>query len=338
MKLSLFSVQDHYPEQARTVPELYAQVIKDAELAERLNFDAFFSAEHHFHHYGVVPNPPLLLASIAQRTKRLRLGTAISILTFHNALTLAETYAMLDVLSEGRLLLGVGSGYLPHEFAGYNVNGAEKRDRFDENLLLVRRLLSGERVSHEGRFSSVREVQLNVLPIQKEIPTFIAALRLEAAYHVGRQGLGLLGIPYASLAHFDELEQFVSDYRRGRAEAGLPEEAAEPNEILCLHTHVADSDAEAERVAKDPFDLYVATRLYARKCNYADVMRTGLALFGSPRTVADKMIALGRMGIRHVMTMQNFGGMPPAAVERSMQLMATEVMPRVQRALKLEVA
>ena len=334
MKLSLFSVQDHYPDHPRTVPQLYAQVIADAELAERLNYDAFFSAEHHFHHYGVVPNPPLLLAAIAQRTKRLRLGTAISILTFHNPLTLAENYAMLDVISGGRLLLGVGSGYLPHEFAGYNVNGVEKRDRFDETLMLVRRLLSGERVTHEGKFTSVRDVQLNVLPVQKQLPTFIAALRFEAAYHIGRQGLGLLSIPYASLDHFDQLESFVADYRRGRAEVGLDNDTAEPNEILCMHTHVADTDAEAELVAKDPFDLYVATRLYARKCNYADVIRTGLALFGSPKTVADKMIALGRMGIRHVMTMQNFGGMPPAAVERSMRLMATEVMPRVQRALE----
>jgi alkanesulfonate monooxygenase SsuD/methylene tetrahydromethanopterin reductase-like flavin-dependent oxidoreductase (luciferase family) len=320
------------------VPELYAQVLAEAELAERLNYDAFFSAEHHFHHYGVVPNPPLLLATIAARTKRLRLGTAISILTFHNALTLAETYAMLDTLSNGRLLLGVGSGYLPHEFAGYNVNGAEKRERFDENLSLVRRLLSGERVTHEGKFATVRDVQLNVLPVQKQIPTFIAALRLEAAYHVGRQGLGLLGIPYASLDHFDDLPQFVDDYRRGRAEVGLPVESAEPNEIVCLHTHVAETDAEAERIARDPFDLYVATRLYARKCNYDDVIRTGLALFGSPETVANKMIALREMGIRHVMTMQNFGGMAAADVERSMRLMAQEVMPRVQRATEAVAA
>lgn len=334
MKISLFSVQDHYPNHPRTVAQLYAQVIAEAELAERLNYDAFFSAEHHFHSYGVVPNPPLLLAAIAQRTQRLRLGTAISILTFHNPLTLAETYAMVDVLSNGRLMLGVGSGYLVHEFAGYNINGAEKRERFDENLAIVRKLLTGERISHEGSYTQVKDVQLNVLPVQKQVPTFIAALRPETSYHIGRQGLGLLGIPYASLDKFEQIEGLIRDYREGRSEMGLSNDIAEPNEIMCLHTHVAETDRECERIARDPFDLYVTTRLYARKCNYDEVMGTGLALFGSPETVAQKMIALAKMGVRHVMTMQNFGAMAPEAVQRSMQLMATEVMPRVQRALE----
>lgn len=338
MKLSLFSVQDHYPDHPRTVSQLYEQVIAEADLAEHLGYDSFFSAEHHFHQYGVVPNPPLLLAAIAQRTRRLRLGTAISILTFHNPLTLAETYSMLDVLSKGRLMLGVGSGYLPHEFAGYNIHGAEKRERFDENLAIVRKLLTGERISHEGKFTQVKDVQLNVMPVQKQIPTFIAALRQEAVYHIGRQGLGLLGIPYASMDKFEDMKGFITDYRKGRSEMGFSNETAEPNEVVCLHTHVSETDRECERYARDPFDLYVATRLYARKCTYDEVMGTGLALFGSPETVADKMIALAEMGVRHVMTMQNFGAMAPEAVRRSMHLMATEVMPRVRRALTPVVA
>ena len=94
MKLSLFSVQDHYPDGARTVPQLYKQVIDQAVLAEELGYAAFFSAEHHFHPYGVVPNPTALLCAIAQRTTRIRLGTAISILTFHNPRTAAEIFAM----------------------------------------------------------------------------------------------------------------------------------------------------------------------------------------------------------------------------------------------------
>jgi len=77
MRMSIFSVQDHYPTQARTVPELYKQILVQAELADQLGYDTFWVAEHHFHEYGAVPNPAIMLASIAQRTKRLRLGTAI---------------------------------------------------------------------------------------------------------------------------------------------------------------------------------------------------------------------------------------------------------------------
>ena len=338
MKISLFSVQDHYPDQPRTVPQLYEEVLTQAELADSLGYDTFFSAEHHFHHYGAVPNPPLMLASIAQRTKRLRLGTAISILTFHSPLTLAENYAMLDILSNGRLVLGVGSGYLPHEFSGYAVNGAEKRDRFDEGLMLIQRLLTGERVTHQGKFNTLTDVQINVLPVQQKIPTYIAALRPEVAYFIGKQGLGLLGIPYASLDHFDQLEGFVADYRRGRADAGLPSgPLAEPGEIICLHTHVADTDEEADKVARDPFELYVNTRLYAKKHDYAHVMKTGLGLFGSPETVARKLVALSRFGIGHVMTMQNFGKMNAKAVTRSMRLMTEEVLPLMKKMQQLEM-
>jgi hypothetical protein len=86
LKLSLFCVQDHYPEGARTVPQLYKQVIDQAVLAEVLGYAAFFSAEHHFHPYGVVPNPTALLCAIAQRTTRIRLGTAISILALQLSL------------------------------------------------------------------------------------------------------------------------------------------------------------------------------------------------------------------------------------------------------------
>src|SRR5579862_9456030 len=86
---SAFSVNDHYPDRPRSIAALYAEVIGYCELAERLGFDSYFVAEHHFHEYGVVPNPAVMLAALAPRTTRIRLGSAISILTFHNRLTVA---------------------------------------------------------------------------------------------------------------------------------------------------------------------------------------------------------------------------------------------------------
>ena len=121
MKMSIFSVQDH-PSAPRSLGQLYGQVLEQARQAERLGYDTFWVAEHHFHEYGAVPNPAVFLAALSQQTRRLRLGTAISILTFHNPLTVAENYALVDQLSQGRLSLGVGSGYLKHEFEGYDVD------------------------------------------------------------------------------------------------------------------------------------------------------------------------------------------------------------------------
>jgi alkanesulfonate monooxygenase SsuD/methylene tetrahydromethanopterin reductase-like flavin-dependent oxidoreductase (luciferase family) len=95
LRYSIFSVNDHHPRLARTVPQLYAQVMQQCELSETLGYDTFFCAEHHFHEYGVVPDPAVMLSALAQRTRRIRLGTATSILTFHDPRRIAETYAVL---------------------------------------------------------------------------------------------------------------------------------------------------------------------------------------------------------------------------------------------------
>lgn len=335
MRLSIFSVQDHYPSRERSVAQLYGEIVEQAELADRLGYDTFWVAEHHFHEYGAVPNPAVMLAALAQRTKTLKLGTAISILTFHNPLTLAENYAMVDVLSGGRLVYGVGSGYLAHEFAGYAVDPAEKRDRFDENLAAIRELLDGKRVTTHGKYAKIDDVQINVLPLQRAVPVYVAILRKEAAYFVGKQSHNMLCVPYASLDNFEAIGELLAEFRRGRSEGGSP--AVENSAAVTLHTHVAASDAEARENAEAAFNLYVDTRLYARKSTYDDAIRNGLHLFGSVETVANKLVALHTMGVDHVMALQNFGLLPQPLVRQSMERLMLEVMPRVQALVKQAV-
>ena len=329
MRYSVFSVNDHHPRLARTVPELYQQVIHSCELAERLGFDTFFCAEHHFHEYGVVPDPAVMLSALAQRTRRIRLGTAISILTFHDPRRIAETYAMVDMMSGGRLVFGVGSGYLAHEFVGYGKDPKEKRDRFNENLEIVRRLMGGETLSYKGQYSTSEKVVLNVLPHEGRVPPiYVAVLAREAAYHVGKQKNRIFTVPYASCKDFADIGTMMAEYRKGRAEAGMPQDG--DDHVFTLHTYVARSDEEAKQQAKAAYDLYVDTRLYAKKHVYEDIIVNGINLFGSVETVVTKMCQLHEMGIRHVATMHNFGALDPALVERSMTLFAREVMPQVE--------
>src|SRR5437763_16412408 len=110
MRFSIFSVADHYPEEPRTIRELYAQILDEIELADELGFSAFFLAEHHFHEYGLVPSPPTLLGPAAGRTKQIGLGVAVSGLPFHPALVAAQECAWLDRLRGRRLVLGGGAG------------------------------------------------------------------------------------------------------------------------------------------------------------------------------------------------------------------------------------
>jgi alkanesulfonate monooxygenase SsuD/methylene tetrahydromethanopterin reductase-like flavin-dependent oxidoreductase (luciferase family) len=333
MRYSVFSVNDHHPRLARTVPELYRQVMRQCELSEELGYDTFFCAEHHFHEYGVVPDPAVMLSALAQRTRRIRLGTAISILTFHDPRRIAETYAMLDMMSGGRLVFGVGSGYLAHEFLGYDRDPAEKRDRFNENLDLVQRLLAGETLSYAGKYSKSGKVALNVRPHEGRVPpVYVAVLARDAAAHVGRQKNRIFTVPYASCKDFADIGTMLAEYRRGRAEAGLA--ADDDDHVFTLHTYVAKTDDEARALCKEAYDLYVDTRLYAKKHVYEDILANGICLFGSVETVAQKLCRLHAMGIRHVATLQNFGALAPERVERSMTLFAREVMPAVRRQVK----
>jgi alkanesulfonate monooxygenase SsuD/methylene tetrahydromethanopterin reductase-like flavin-dependent oxidoreductase (luciferase family) len=325
MRYSIFSVNDHHPGLPRTVPELYAQVVRQCELAESLGYDTFFCAEHHFHEYGVVPDPAVMLSALAQRTTRIRLGSAISILSFHDPRRIAESYAMVDMMSRGRLVFGVGSGYLAHEFVGFDRDPKEKRERFNENLELVKRLMAGETLSYRGKFSKSDRAVLNVLPHEGRVPPiYIAVLAREAAYHVGRQMNRVFTVPYASCRDFDDIGRMLREYRQGLAEAGVPPD--DDDHVFTLHTHVAASDEEAALEAKAAYDLYVDTRLYAKKHVYEDIIANGINLFGSVQSVAGKIRALHAMGIRHVATMHNFGALDPKLVERSMTLFAGEVM------------
>lgn len=328
MRFSIFSVQDHHPALHRTLGELYNQVIGEAQLAESLGYDTFFVAEHHFHECGSVPNPAVFLAALARETKRIRLGVAVANLTVHNPLTVAEDYAMVDMLSNGRLLMGVGSGYLRHEFEGHRVTPEEKRERFDENLQVFLAALRGERVTFQGKYNDLPGVEINVRPVQRPTPPiYVAIQRREAAYHVGRQGRNIFSLPYSCLSSFEDIAELVREYRAGYRESGAP---GQGDVVMAFHCHVAETDAQAKRDSEEAFNLYLDTRLfYATRQTYDTVLSKGLGMFGSAQTVAAQLRALEDMGVSHVMLLQNFGALPSELVRASMTRVAQDVMPVV---------
>ena len=188
--------------------------------------------------------------------------------------------------------------------------------------------MAGETLAYRGQFSASENVVLNVLPHEGRVPPmYVAVLAREGAYHVGKQGNRIFTVPYASCKDFDDIGNMLAEYRRARAEAGAA--ADDDDHVFTLHTYVARTDDEAREHAKAAYDLYVDTRLYAKKHTYEDIIANGICLFGSIETVVRKVSRLHEMGIRHVATMHNFGGLDLGHVERSMTLFAREVMPEV---------
>ena len=128
----------------------------------------------------------------------------------------------------------------------------------------------------------MEDVAINVMPLQTPTPPiYIATLRREGAYHIGRKGQKMMCVPYASVDSFDEIGAIVSEFRKGQRDAGVQ---PDDNDVLvALHAHVAVDDDAAMVQAAAPFDLYVATRLYAKRQTYDDVLRSGLSLIGGVR-------------------------------------------------------
>lgn len=341
LRYSMFSVFDHYPDRDRSLQAFYAEAVAQCVLAEQLGYDSFFVAEHHFDQYGVAPNPAVMLSHLAALTRDIRLGSAIAVLTFHHPFDVAENYAMLDVLSGGRVTLGVGSGYLKHEFAGYGIDPKEKRERYDEALGVVKQALASDRVSHAGRFFRIDDVKVQIRPLQRPtLPMYVAVSAIDVAYHVGRQGNNMMIVPYSQLERVEQVGEALQLFARGHAEflAAGGDKAQGGDVITAFHAHVAASDEECRAHAAAPFELYLATRQRAKHQTYEKIAASGLALLGSVDTVVAKMLRLHEVGVRHVMLMHNFGLMPAEHAESSMRLFANEVVPRVNAALARQKA
>ncbi|HET9921279.1 MAG TPA: LLM class flavin-dependent oxidoreductase [Ktedonobacteraceae bacterium] len=331
MRFSIFSVTDHYPRQSRSIREFYNQMLDEIELADRLGFSAFFMAEHHFHEYGIVPSPTTLLAAAAERTQHIGLGVAVSTLPFHNPLLLAEEYAMLDQLSNGRLVLGVGSGYLKHEFEGFQIGPWEKRVRFDDALEILLRAWQGEPFSYHGLYHHIENTRIAVTPLQKPHPPYwIAILRPEAAYYVGKQGRNIMLIPYATCETRKDLDDVVENYRLGRAEATMTE-TEQPDVAVALHTYVSASPDRTRSESEEALNNYVSTRLYAKRRSYEQLEAAGLILFGDAQQVTEQVRQLEASGLNHLMILVDFGALPFERVHASMERFAHEVMPHFQK-------
>ncbi len=325
LKFGIFSVVDHYPKELkRDVGTFYEELLEQVEVAEALGFDSFWIAEHHFHEYGAIPRPAVWMAAAAQRTKRIKLGCAVVVLPFDNPLRVAEDLAMVDILSNGRLEVGVGSGYLSHEFAGFNLNPEEKRERFDESLAILTKAWSGEKFSHDGKFYNCKDVQLNVVPVQKLPRIHVAVLRNEVAPFVGAQKLPMMMIPYATTEKLEELAETTSSYRKALAEAGGDPKNVEIS--FGLHTHCAATTEQARSECSEAMDRYVRTRLYARQRPIASLIEKDLVAFGDTHEVLRVARQYQKAGLTNFLAINNFGGLPHKKVLQSMEMIAKGVL------------
>jgi alkanesulfonate monooxygenase SsuD/methylene tetrahydromethanopterin reductase-like flavin-dependent oxidoreductase (luciferase family) len=321
MHLGVFWPADDY-ENGPAGADTYARLLEDAVWAEDVGLESFWVAEHHFSNYGVVPDPAPILAAAAARTAHLRLGTATAVLPLRHPLHVAETYALLDQLCGGRLDFGAGSGYLPHEFAAFDIDLEQRRGLFDEALDVLRLAWSGRPVRYRGRLQQLEAPPLNVRPCQPGGPPIhVAVVRAASAPFVARRGLHLLHIPYIALDAETQLAALVRSYRRELPQ-GVRGQVTVALHAFCAETPWRGPQDPAYREAEAALDLYLRTRVVPGARYDGRPIARDFVLFGDAEQLRPRLRALSAMGIDRLLLLAAFGGLPAPTVRASLARLA----------------
>ncbi|MFI6539649.1 LLM class flavin-dependent oxidoreductase [Nonomuraea sp. NPDC050547] len=348
MRFSTFHLFHRFDGQS--FKDVYDYHLELIELAEELGFDGVRLAEHHFRDYGVVPNLFTLLAHAAARTTRIRLGTGIVVLPLHNPIHVAEEAALVDVLSGGRLDLGIGRGYQSFEFEGFGIDLAEARDRFNEALEVVLGLWTSAEFRHEGKFYKTgAEVTLTPRPLQSPHPPIhVAAVSPETVTMYAERGLPILADPAAT---FRKVASAAERWRETARQAG---HAGDADLVVARSVYVAPT-VERARADQARFEAaFDRSRIFNEKSAPIDP-RTGkaaqgfeyyqdrylkggevsndfrweqLEVIGDPARVIEQITLLRDAGFSNLLC--DFGSTRPLPLEEMKQVMrffATEVMP-----------
>jgi alkanesulfonate monooxygenase SsuD/methylene tetrahydromethanopterin reductase-like flavin-dependent oxidoreductase (luciferase family) len=336
----------------RPAEAIVADEVEQMVLSERLGFDSVWLTEHHYADYGISSAPSVLLATVAARTERVKLGMAVWVLPFHHPLRLAEETATLDILSRGRLVVGLGRGNRPQEFLGHGVNQDESRTRMQEGVDVLCKAWTEERVTYQGQYWQLDGIPVYPKPLTKPHPPLAFAVSSQQSIEwAGANGFPILSsgltTPIESLQN-QRATHVAALHAAGHPEAKIAELLGQW--IVSKHVYVAPSDAEARAEAEGPEKWYLDA--FARSIRptglrgISDAVRqqaTASAdrvnalrweelvedrlLIGSPVTVRRKVEELREIGVGELICWMSFGGLPPENVRRSMTLFANEVIP-----------
>ena len=335
--------------EGRAESEIIREQIDLIQAAEGMGFTTVWGAEHHFSEYGFLASNAMTLAAVAEKTKTIRLGTAIVVLPFNHPIRVAEEYAFLDNLSGGRLDFGVGRGYQPTEFKAFGIDQSESRGMFREALEIVLQAWTQERVTYKGKFYQFEDVPVRPKPMQKPTPPlWMAVLSPQSFALAGRLGANLQYAPVFT-PNMAQYSQQVVDYYDALVKYGHDPATKKTSALRMIY--LSDSKEQsrkdfegpllwyyrkiAQLVAPPPgqdavksYETYTGTRDLAAKATFDDLVDGGAVICGTPDDCNEDLEKfVGAYKFNHLMVWTRLGGLAPDKVQKSMQLMQDHVIP-----------
>ncbi len=324
-------MSNSHPASAADLSRLVDEMVVEAQEAEQCGFDSFFVTEHHQEPSGYLPSPLPLLAALATRTSTIRLGTGIVILPLYHPIRMAEDCAVIDIMSKGRLILGVGMGYQDVDFAAYGLRVSDRVSLFEEGIEIIKRAWTEEKLSFVGKRYTLTNIGVTPKPLQKpRPPIWIAAVGDEAMKRAGRVGDALLADSFQLPAR---LKPRVDLYRQTAASRGNRAQV-----VLFREGFVARTRDEAVR----EYEAAVLSthRYYWRHGSYyqdikkeedLDLKRIGLdrLILGSPKDCVERVRAWNaEIGADYfLIRFKHPAGPPHAKIMEALRLFGEQVIP-----------
>ncbi len=321
-------------------PEADAQTIHEAvaeaQLAEQLGMDAAFLAEHHFDGNCVYVDPPAFAAALAMATTRIKIGFAVLQTSLYHPLRMAEQIALIDNLSKGRLIVGLGRGSMVnlHEYSGYEIDPASAQDRFEEIEQILLKCWTQERVVHAGKYWNFEIPMLRPRPYTKPYPQMLRSVASEGSLAAQAR----LGRPVLMAAATAKgAARNIEIYRTAAAEAGIAPAAIDhaiANSWVARTVVLAPTDAEAHDVGLPYFrqmQTYRAAQSTAFEARVAEqaAKPTLPVLCGAPETVREDFTSLAKTGIGGCIVRFRTGPMPAEFSARALRLFMSDIAPHL---------
>jgi alkanesulfonate monooxygenase SsuD/methylene tetrahydromethanopterin reductase-like flavin-dependent oxidoreductase (luciferase family) len=363
LKWGTFSLSQ-FPDTSR-MAEHFDNDFRLFELAEELGYDTIWIAEHLFSSYGVVTSTQVLASAIAMRTNRIKIGTAVVVIPFNHPLRTASDFALVDVLSHGRLLFGAGRAYQPHEFVGLGVPMEQSREMYQEGLDIVVKAWTEDRVAYDGEFWQIPQpVEILPKPVQKPHPPIYQACISPDSFKAAAVGGWniQLASPFSYRTYreawIDKLAENLESYEQECERHDRDPKAAE--RMILLPYFTAPDGEEARRIfgehvewfyskvtsnqkstegQPDVIKGYEHTMRESRKTleggylNFEQLHKYGAAIADDPAGCAARLNELReRFGITEFALWNSIGGLPAEHCEASMRLTMQKVVPLVDNA------
>jgi limonene 1,2-monooxygenase len=260
------------------------QFRRDIALVEHLDnlgYDEFWCGEHHSSGWEMIASPEMFLAAAAERTKRIKLGTGVVSLPYHHPFNVAQRLVQLDWMSGGRAIFGSGPGALASDAHALGIDPMLLRDRQDEAIGIIRRLMKGERITYKGEWFQLNDAALQLLPLQEEMPFAVASqISPSGMTLAGKYGIGIISIGSLSSEGLNALPTQWSFAEDAARKAGTTVDRK--NWRVLLSWHIAETREKAKEQARD------GLLRHHNEYVYGTLQRPGLKPFADAEEAVEK--------------------------------------------------